>query len=164
MDAHGIEELDRLFRLLRGIVGEADVQRLAAVDSLRQRTHGLLKRCLRIHAVVIEQIHVFNTHPFQARIQAGKQIFTRTAAPIRPRLHGVSCLGRNEQLVPIGGKILMKDPAECLLGTSERRAVVVSKVKIRHAKVERPADNIARVVIDVIATEIVPQSKCDCAQ
>ncbi len=62
MRAHLLEHLYGSGGLLCIIVGNAYVERLAALDDVMQRTHGLLDGGLRVGAVVVEDVHIFKAH------------------------------------------------------------------------------------------------------
>jgi hypothetical protein len=106
--------------------------------------------------VGIEYIHIFQTKPFQALIQTGQHIFPGSPFAIRPLPHIIARFGRNDQLIPICGKVLLQDPAEILLGGSGRRTIIVGQIKMGNAQVKCPVYHCPAVFQSVNTAEIVP--------
>ena len=58
-----------LFEQRGRVFGEPDVKRFATADDVHQRADGLLQRCVRIRAVVVEHVHIIQLQAAQALVQ-----------------------------------------------------------------------------------------------
>lgn len=56
------------------VVGQSQVEGLAAGDRLGQGAHGFFKRRVRVRAVVVEDVHIVKSQPFQTLVQSGQQM------------------------------------------------------------------------------------------
>ena len=105
----------------------------------------------------IENIDVIQSHPLQALIEAGEQIFSRTTVAIGAWPHGVACFRRHNQLVAIGGKILAQQAAKIFLRAAGRRPVVIRQIEMGNAQVKGLAQQGALVIQRVTVAKVVPQ-------
>ena len=79
-----------LSRVLFVVIGNTGIQGFTAVNDGGQRFHGLLQRSFRIHAVMIENIHIIQLKSFKTLIDAGSQIFFAAPVTVRTGPHIVS--------------------------------------------------------------------------
>ena len=157
--AHFAQRFDGDPRLLGAVIGDADVERLAAAHDLIQRAHRLLDRRFRIRTVMIEDVDVVEVHALQALVEAGDQVLAAAVVAVRALPHVVAGLGGNDQLVAVGLPVAQEMHAEAALGFAVGRAVVVGEVKMRDAVVKRGAqDGLLRAKGRDIA-EVVPQAQ-----
>ena len=82
-------------------------ERLAAAHRLGQRTHCFFQRGVRIHAVVVKNIHIVQPHAAQALIQAGQQVFAAAPVAVRAVPHFIACFGGNNQLIAVNAKVIV---------------------------------------------------------
>ena len=136
-NAHG------LARLLRAVVGNADVERLAAAHDLVKRAHRLLHRRVRVGPVVVEDVHVVKVHAAQALIEAGDEVLAAAPVAVGAGPHVIAGLGGDDHLVAVGQEIALHVDAEAALGLAVGRAVVVGEVEVGDAVVKRRAQDLA---------------------
>ena len=91
--------------LLLIVVGNSHIQCLTGSDNAIQCTNGLLQRCIWIRSVMVEDIHIIQSHTFQALIQARQQIFAAAPVAVRAFPHIKSGLCRNDQFITIWHQI-----------------------------------------------------------
>ena len=113
---------------------------------------------------MVEDVHIVKSHAAQARIQAGNQILAAAAAAVRAVPHVIARLGADDQLVAVGVQILAQDVPEVLFGAARCGAVIVGEVKMRDAVVKCHKAHLARVVVGVDRTEVLPQTEADARQ
>ncbi|MNW57814.1 hypothetical protein D3C74_356440 [compost metagenome] len=70
------QNTDSLHGLLRRIIGQPDIQRLAGTDRCIQSTHCFFQRRLRVRPVRIKNIHIIQPQPLQALVEAREHVFT----------------------------------------------------------------------------------------
>jgi hypothetical protein len=150
--------------LLRRVVGDTDVQRLALLHRRVQRDHRLLQGSLRVGAVGVEDVDVVEAHPAQALVERGQQVLAGAPFAVRARPHQVSGLGGDDQLVAVRREVAGQVAAEVLLRPAVRRAVVVGQVEVRDPAVEGVSqEGTLRVERDVVA-EVPPEPQRDRGQ
>ena len=109
--------------------------------------------------MVVEDIHIFQTQPLEAGVEAGQQVFAAAPIAVRPRPHGVSGLGADDQLIPVGRQLLAQDAAKIFLRTARLRTVIVRKIEMGDPIVKsRNAQRLLILVRGSIA-KIVPQAE-----
>ena len=153
-----------LFQRFAVIIGQARVQRLAALHGSGKGPHGLLQRSVGVHAVVVVDVHVVQAQPLQALVQAGQQILAAAPVTIGAVPHGIPCLGADDELIAVGHEVLVQDAAEVLLGTARLRAIVVGQVKVSDAVVEGGEAELLHGLIAARVTKIVPEPQRDSRQ
>ncbi|CAK7283187.1 hypothetical protein SGPA1_21162 [Streptomyces misionensis JCM 4497] len=153
------EDAGGLPGLLGGVVGDADVERLALLHRRVQGAHRLLQRSLRVGAVGVEDVDVLQAHPPQALVQGGQQVLARAELPVRARPHQIAGLGGDHQFVAVRGQVGGEGGAERGLGGAGRRAVVVGQVEMGDAQVERPAQDGPLGLHRTVGAEVVPQAE-----
>ena len=143
-----------------GVRRDAGVQRPTRPHRGVERPHRLLDRGLGVEAVAVEDVDVLQPHPPQRLVERGQQVLPRAAAlAVGPRPHVVAGLGRDHQLVAEAREVLAQAAAEVLLGAAVRRPVVVGQVEVRHAAVERPAQDRALRLLGPVVAEVLPQTQ-----
>ena len=105
----------------------------------------------------IENIHIAQPHAGKALVQAGQHGLSAAAAAIGAGPHAVARFGGNNKLVAVGGQLAVQDAAEIFLRAARHRAVIVRKVKISDAAVERRAQRFAHGAEGILRAEVVPQ-------
>ena len=157
-----LQQFHCLLRIFPVIVGYPCIQRLPASYNIGQRRHSLLKRCLLIHTVVIENIHIIQFHTPQALVNAGHQILPASVIPVRAVPHIISGLRSDDQFVPVWPEIFFHQPAQAALRASIDRPVVIGKVKLCDAMVKGSPAHGLHVVVIVLRAEIMPESQRNC--
>lgn len=99
-----------------GIIIRDGGEGLTRADRLGERTHGFFYRGVRVAPVTIEDVDVREPHPLQRLVQGSQQVFARAKVAMRAWPHGIARLGRDDQLVAIGGEIFAEDSPEGFLG------------------------------------------------
>ena len=144
------------FHCLTIIVGNSNIQCLSASDDLCQSLHGLLKRSLWIHSVMIEDIYIIQTKAFQALVKTGDQILTASPVSIRSRPHIIACLCADDQLISVCRKFLSQDFSKIFLRTSRLWAIVVCKVKMCNSIIKCCEAHLLHILINTGVSEIMP--------
>ena len=98
------------------IIRNAHIERLALAHGAGQRAHGLFQWRLRIRAVAVEDIHVFQAHALERLVEAGEQVLARAPLSIRASPHIIAGLGGDDEFIAVGGEILPQQPPEGLFG------------------------------------------------
>src|SRR5262245_49681453 len=151
-----LQQSARLCRALRAVRRDADVQRLAVPDDLRQGAHRFFHRHVRPWSVSVEDVHVVKTEPPQTVVNGGNQILLRGADPVRPGPHLVASLGGDHELVAESPKVLPQDFTESVFGTSSRWSVHVGEVEMCHTSVEGSSDDRTARLDGTLAAEVLP--------
>ncbi len=102
-----------------------------------KRAHCFHQRRLGIGTVGIENIDIFQPHPFETLIETRQHIFPRTTIAIRATPHRVTRLGGNDHLIAIRKKIIAKDFPKIGFRRAGRRTVIIGEIKMRYAQIER---------------------------
>ena len=144
------------FHCLTIIVGDSNIQCLSASDNLCKSLHGLLKRSLRIHSVMIEDIYIIQTKAFQALVKTGDQILTASPVSIRSQPHIIACLCADDQLISVCRKFLFQDFPKIFLRTSGLWTIVVCKVKMSNPIVKCRKAHLLHILINTGIPEIMP--------
>ena len=153
-----------LFQRGAVIVGQARIQRLAAAHSLRQCAHRLLQRGVGVHAVVVEDVHIVQSHAAQALVQTGQQVLAAAPVAVGAVPHHIPGLGGDDQLIAVDAEIIAQNFTKIPLGCARLGAVVVGKVKVGDAVVKRRAAERTHVLIGRCVAKIVPQPQRDGGQ
>ena len=156
--AHDLHRPGSLFPV---VVGNGRVQRPTALDDEIQRLHGLLQRGLRVHAMVVEHVHIVQPQPLQALVTAGHQVLPAAPVAVGAVPHVVARLRGDHQLVPVGPEVLPEDAARVDLGAAGDGAVVVGQVELGDAVVEGRAAHGPHVVVVAVGAEVVPEAQAD---
>ena len=131
-----LKNLRCLARILFIVIRYARIQCLAAPYNICKRSHCLLKRCLRIHPVMVKNIHIIKTQSLKALVDTCHKIFTASVVTVRTRPHIKTCLGRYYKLIPVWLKILCKKSSCIRLCASVYRTVIIRKVKLCYSVVK----------------------------
>src|SRR5258708_9694079 len=107
--------------------------------------------------MAIENIDIIQFEPFEALVQAGKEILPCAPFAIRPRPHAVASLRRNNQFISIGTKVLAKYFPKVLFCRTGWRTVVIGKVKMRNAEIKGAPDHGTRSFQGIDTAEVMPQ-------
>ena len=148
-----------LVRLRRGVRRDAGVQRATGADRGVERRHRLLDRASRRRSGGCRRCR---RSPGPSGPATGRARPARTSATRRPaRRARATC--RSPALVEITSssrrpaKSVAQVPAEVLLGPAVGRPVVVGQVEVRHAAVERPAQDRPLGLLGPVGAEVLPQ-------
>ncbi|MPM39357.1 hypothetical protein SDC9_85990 [bioreactor metagenome] len=82
---------------------------------------------------MVEDVHIFKSHPLQALVTTGNEILAAPPLTIRARPHVVAGFGGNDELITIGSELVGEHLAEASLCTATRRSIVVCKVEVGDA-------------------------------
>src|SRR5258708_24478026 len=134
--AQGSQDSRGFTGLLRRIIRDADIECFAAAHNVVERSHRLLKWCLRVGTVRIKDVHIVEAHPDQALVKTGDQIFPRTPLTVGTGPHVVACFGRDNHFVAISSVIGIKNENEGSFISALRTAVVVCEIKMGYAAIE----------------------------
>ena len=146
------------------VIRQADVERLAAPDNLRECAHRLLERHLGIHAVVVEDVDVVEVHAPEALVEARDQVLAAAPVTVGAGPHVVTGFRRDDELVAVGAEEVVHEAAEVPLGAAVGRPVVVGEVEVGDAVVKRcAAERLHRSVVCRVA-EVVPESQRNARQ
>ena len=106
MDQAGRTQVAQDLRCLSGfvgrIIGDANIEGATGSDGEIEGTHGFCKRRVGIGAMVVEDIDIIYSQAFEALIEAGNEVFSRAKIAIGSGPHIKSCLGGDNQFVPVG--------------------------------------------------------------
>ena len=142
------------------IIGKSYVECLSALYYLRQRTHGLLKRSVRIHSVMVEYIHIRDAKSFKALVQTRYEILSAAPVAVRAFPHIESGLRADYQLIPVRTQILSEYLSKVLLRTSVHWTIVVCYIKMCYSVVKCGKTHLLHILVVVICSKVVPESKC----
>ena len=145
--------------MLSVIIGNACIKCFSAADDLCQCLHGLLKRCLRIHAVMIKNVHILKTHSFQALIQTRQHIFSASPVPIRTIPHQISCLRADDQFISVRSHLFFQNTSKMYLCASRLRPVIVRHIKMGDSMIKCRKTHPFHILKISSVPEIMPQSK-----
>ena len=109
--------------------------------------------------MVVENVHVFQPHPFQALVKAGKHILPAAPFAVGTRPHVIARFGADDDLVPVNAQVVFQNLAEIPLGAAVRGAIVVGEVKVSNAVVESGAAHVPHGFVAAGIAEVVPQAK-----
>ncbi len=152
------EDCDRLRGSLVGVRRDADIQRLSLLHRRVQRAERFLERRAGVETVVVEDVDVVDAEALEALVEAGEQVLARAEVAIGTGPHVPAGFRRDHQLIAvIPRKSVAEDATEIRLGAPVRRPVVVRKVEVRDAEVERSPEDGALALERSIAAEVVPQ-------
>ncbi len=107
-------------RLGFGIIGNADIERLALCNERCQRAHGFFERRLRIEAVRIENVDIVEAEALQRLIGRGDEVLAAPPFAIGAFPHVIAGLGRDDQFIAIGLEVARHDLAEELFDRARR--------------------------------------------
>src|SRR5260370_13081906 len=145
--------------LVRRIIRDADIECFAAAHNVVERSHRLLKWCLRVGTVRIKDVHIVEAHPDQALVETGDQIFPRTPLTVGTGPHVVACFGRDNHFVAISSEIGIKNESEGSFSGALRRAVIVCQIKVGDAEVEGTPEDRLTVGYRVSGAKILPKAE-----
>ena len=147
--------MDRIFRY-------TDIERLAGTDYVDQRLHGFLDGGDTVVTMAVEDVDIFEAHTPQALVARCHKTLTRTAVAVYSRPHGMTSLRGNEHFVAMGGKIRTEYASEVFLGAPRLWTVIVGKVEMANAGIEGGKQHVARSIVGIDGTEIVPKAQRKC--
>ena len=153
------EDVHRLARLLRRIVGNAGVECLSAPHDLVERAHRLFEGRIRVGTVRVEDVHVLQPHALQALVDARDHVLARSPFAVRAGPHQVAGFRGDDKFIAMRGEIPLEDCSEILLGGTGGWTVVVRKVEVRDAEVERAPDHGPGVLEIIHVAKVVPESE-----
>ena len=142
--------------LLLIVVGNSHIQCLTGSDNAIQCTNGLLQRCIWIRSVMVEDIHIIQSHALQALIQAGYQILFAAPVAIRAGPHIITGFRGNDQFISIPSQSFCKDPSKIFLRTARYRSIIVCQIKMCNAMVKCCVAHVLHIIKIPIGAEIVP--------
>ena len=142
--------------LLLIVVGNSHIQCLTGSDNAIQCTNGLLQRCIWIRSVMVEDIHIIQSHTLQALIQAGHQVLFTAPVAVRSGPHIITSLRGNHQFIPVHTQILFQDTSEIFFCSTVYRSIVVRQIKMCDTVVKSGVTHVQHIVKIPIGSEIVP--------
>ena len=143
------------------VIGKSGIESLSAFDSLVESAHAFFQGSLRVHPVVVENVHVIQIHPFQTLVQTGEQILAAAPVSVGTGPHIISGLGADEKLVPVRSQILFQNPAEIAFRAAGRRTVIIGQIKMGDALVKSREQKLFHIIKIARISEIVPQAQRD---
>ena len=145
------------YHCLTIIIGKSNIQCLTAPYDLRKCPHCLFQWCLRIHSVMIKNIHIRQSHTLQTLIETGNQIFSASKITVRSFPHIKACLGTDDQFIPIGTHFFPQDPSQITFRASRNRSVFIGKIKVSNAMVKGCKTHLLHILIIIIRAKIMPK-------
>ena len=142
--------------LLLIVVGNSHIQCLTGSDNAIQCTNGLLQRCIWIRSVMVEDIHIIQSHALQALIQAGHEILFAAPVAVRSGPHIITGFRGNDQFISIPSQSFCKDPSKIFLRTARYRSIIVCQIKMCNAMVKCCVAHVLHIIKIPIGAEIVP--------
>ena len=109
----------------------------------------------------VEDVHVLESEPFEAGIQAAEHVLPRAAVAVGSGPHVVARLGGDDQLIAIGKQVTVQNLAGIGFRCPVRRSVVVGQIKVGHPEVEGPGEHGADLVHGSGVAEVLPESERD---
>ncbi|MNI77439.1 hypothetical protein D3C73_1337320 [compost metagenome] len=106
---------------------------------------------------MIENIDIIKSHPLQALIQAGHQVFAGAPLAVWAWPHIISGLAGDDHLIAVRLEVFLQDRTESLFRRPRRRSVVIGKVEVGDSQIERSAHHRSAVLKDIVAAEVMPQ-------
>ena len=105
---------------------------------------------------MVKNIHIFQSHAFQALVKARQKIFTAAPVSVRALPHIIAGLGCDDQFITIRHQFFFQDLAEIPLCTSVGRSVIIGKVKLCDAIVKSCKTQLFHIFIIRSISEIMP--------
>ncbi|MNZ79073.1 hypothetical protein D3C78_976670 [compost metagenome] len=109
--------------------------------------------------MMVINIDIFESHPFQALIQTGDEIFFRAPFSIRAWPHVVPCFGRDDDFVAVRQQIILQNFTEGFLGGTGRRPIVVRQIKVCNTQIKGSSCHRSSVLVLIYPAKIMPESK-----
>ena len=107
--------------------------------------------------MVVEDVHIVHTQPFQTLIQARQQILPAAPVAVGTVPHIIAGFGADDQFIPVTGENGFQQSAEVSLRRTSRRPVVVRQVEMGDAAVKRCLTELCHPLQAVGVAEVVPQ-------
>src|SRR5206468_2442210 len=104
-------------------------------------------------------VDIIQSHPLQALVETGQDIFAAAIFAIRSGPHAIAGLGRYDELVAMSGEVGPEDRAESFLGRSGRWAIIISEIEMGDAQIESATADGAGIVETRVFTKIVPKTE-----
>ena len=111
--------------------------------------------------VVVEDVDVIQPQALQALVEAGEQVLARSQVAVGAGPHVPAGLRRNDQLVAQRREVLAEQSPEVRLGAAVGRSVVVGEVEVRHAAIERSANDGSLGIDRAVVAEVLPETEGD---
>ena len=157
-----LEQFCRCNGLFFIVIGNSHIQCLTGSDNAVQCTNGLLQRCIWIRSVMVEDIHIIQSHTLQALIQAGYEILFAAPVAVWSGPHIITGFRGNHQLITIYTQILFQDTTEIFFRRTVYRSVVIRQIEVCDTVIKSSVTHVQHVVKIPIGAKIVPQSQGDC--
>ena len=154
--AQFLEQFCRCNGLFFIVIGNSHIQCLTGFHNAVQCTNGLLQRCIWIRSVMVEDIHIIQSHTLQALIQAGHQVLFTAPVAVRSGPHIITGLRGNHQFIPVHTQILFQDTSEIFFCSTVYRSIVVRQIKMCDTVVKSSVTHVQHIVKIPIGSEIVP--------
>ncbi len=156
---HRVEQLRGAFERRAVVVRQSRVERAARRDGRGERAHRLLERRLRVHAVVVEHVHIVEPQPRERLVEARQQVLAAAAGPIGAFPHLEPGLGGDHELVAVRVQVPAQDLPEVAFRRAWFGAVVVGQVEIGDAVVKGGEHHLLHLAHRRQVAEIVPQAE-----
>ena len=157
--AQFLEQFCRCNGLFFIVIGNSHIQCLTGSDNAIQCTNGLLQRCIWIRSVMVEDIHIIQSHALQALIQAGHEILFAAPVAVRSGPHIITGFRGNDQFISIPSQSFCKDPSKIFLRTARLRSIVVCQIKMCDPVVKCRKAHLSHIFIHTGISEIVPEAQ-----
>lgn len=108
--------------------------------------------------------HIIQAHALETLVKRREQVLAAPVIAIGARPHVIARLGRNDELVPVGTKVVYVETTHITLRLAVLRAVVVRQVKVRNAMVKSRAHDVTHLRIRREIPEVVPHPQAQGTQ
>ena len=111
--------------------------------------------------MVIEDVHIIQSHAFEALIAAGDEIFPGTPFSVGSVPHEESGFAGDDEFIAVRRQIRCHDATEIFFSGTGNRTVVVGEVEVGDSEVERGFHHGGAVFQHVDRAEVLPQTERD---
>ena len=112
--------------------------------------------------MVVKNIHIIESHAFQALVKTRHQILSGSPVAIRARPHIIAGFCGDHKLIAVCTEAVLQRLAKVFLRKSIRRmTVVIREVKVCDPAVKRMAQDLFLVCDRLFQSKILPQSQRD---
>ena len=150
------QDCDCPFGNVGGGVGDPRVQSASAAYNGVECAHGFLQRRVRVRAVVIEDVHIVQSHAFETLITAGDERLPGSPFPVGTVPHEESRLAGDHEFIAVRSQIRCHDASEIFLGGAGDGTVVVGEIEMGDSEVECCFHHGDAVFLNIDRTEILP--------
>ena len=106
---------------------------------------------------MIKNVYIFQSHTFQALVQAREKIFAAAPVSVRAIPHFITGFCRNDQLITVNSQVFLKNLAKILLRTSRLRSIIIRQVKLRDSIIKSCKTKLLHIFEIRSISKIMPQ-------